>query len=161
MAGVIRDPAEAKVADDLTASDFAAGVEGRRWRIVAFAFPRLDFAVSATEPGGARSEYGFRADLANYPAQAPLVRIWDFAADTALAPASRPKGGPRLQRSFQAWQMDTVYRAWDRQTGPHNNNRVSSPHLAWHPGRNLSFILEDLHALLNANARPGGVRLSA
>ena len=158
---MIRDPAEAKVAADLAAPDVTAGIGGRRWRMIAFAFPCLDFAVSATEPGGGRSEYGFRAELSNYPAQAPLVRIWDFGCNAALAPASRPKGGPRLQRSFQAWQMDTVYRAWDRMTGPHNNNRVSSPHLAWHPGRSLSFILEDLHALLNANARPGGIRLSA
>lgn len=158
---MIRDPAEARVASDLAAPDLLAGIEERRWRIVGFAFPRLDFAVSATEPGGTRTEYGFRAELSNYPAQAPLVRIWDLAADAPLPAGSRPKGGPRVLNSFKAWQMDTVYRAWDRMTGPHNNNRVSSPHLAWHPGRRLSFVFEDLHALLNSNARQGGIRIPA
>ena len=71
---MIADPCAARVADDLAEGDMLSGSADGRWRIITLAFPTLDFAVSATEPDASPSEYGFRADLANYPAQAPLVR---------------------------------------------------------------------------------------
>lgn len=158
---MIRNPAEAKAEADLEDYAVRAGIDTGRWRILAFAFPLLDFVVAATEPDSARSEYGFRAELTGYPAQAPMVRIWDFVTGGPLAAAARPKGGVRVQRSFQFWQKDTVYRAWDRLTGPHVNGAVTAPLFAWHAGRRLSFVLEDLHAILNANARAGAVRVPA
>jgi hypothetical protein len=151
---MINDPSAQRVESDLNAIDFVAGCDARRWRIVSFAFPALDFVISATEPNGETSEYGFRADVSNFPTQAPLVRIWDHATNAPLAPDRRPKGGDRVRISFQHWPpSDTVYRPWDRMTGPHNNNSVAHPALAWRPDRHLTFIFEDLHGILNSNAR--------
>ena len=158
---MIADPSIARVAADLEQGDFLSGCDAGRWRIVSYAFPILDFAISATEPDGAPSEYGFRADLSNFAAQAPMVRIWDHERDEPLDGARRPTGGPRVEKTFQCWGEDTVYRPWDRKTGPHGNNATTFPHLAWNPERRLVFIFEDLHGILNSNARAQNLRASA
>ncbi len=158
---MIADPSIAHVAADLEESAFLNGCDAGRWRIISNEFPVLDFAIAATEPDGTASEYGFRADLSNYPAQAPMVQIWDHERNIPLPRERRPKGGARVQKTFQHWGSDTVYRPWDRMTGPHNNNAVSFPHLAWNPDRRLAFIFEDLHGILNSNARALRLRTSA
>jgi hypothetical protein len=158
---LIADPCAARVTTDLEESDFLSGCITGRWRIVSFDFPRLDFVVSAIDPSGKQVEFGFRAELSNYPAQAPLVRIWDLATNQPLAVNFRPKGGNRIQITFQQWGSDTVYRPWDRMTGPHNNNAINHPHLAWRPERRLAFIFEDLHGILNSNARTHRIRATA
>lgn len=158
---MIADPSIAHVAADLEQGDFLSGCDAGRWRIIANEFPILDFAVSATEPDGTASEYGFRADLSNYPAQAPEVQIWDHKQNTPLAGDRRPKGGARVQKTFQCWGSDTVYRPWDRMTGPHGNNAATFPHLAWNSERRLVFIFEDLHGILNSNARAQNLRAPA
>lgn len=149
---MIADPSIARLAADLQGGDFLSGCDAGRWRIISFAFPTLDFTISATEPDGTASEYGFRAELSRFPGQPPMVRIWDHGRNTPLPGDRRPKGGQRVQTTFQCWGSDTVYRPWDRLTGSHNSNAARYPHLAWHPERCLAFIFEDLHAILNSNA---------
>ncbi|PDT01411.1 hypothetical protein CO666_25265 [Rhizobium chutanense] len=158
---MIADPSAARVAADLQEVAFLSGCDAGRWRIIVFSFPKLDFAITATEPDGRTSEYGFRAELTNYPAVAPQVQIWDHARNCPLSPTMRPKGGPRVQKTFQHWGSDTVYRPWDRMTGPHGDNAGMFPHLAWRPDRHLSFVFEDLYGILNSNARAQPLRATA
>lgn len=158
---MIADPSAARVESDLHDGDFLNGCEAGRWRIISSAFPTLDFTISATEPDGTSSEYGFKAELSNYPSQPPMVQIWDHGANMPLAKDRRPKGGPRVQKTFQHWGPDTVYRPWDRMTGPHSNSAGTYPHLAWRPERRLIFIFEDLHGILNSNARAQRIGASA
>lgn len=158
---MIADPSKQRVEADFLEGDFKSGVDASKWRIVSWAYPILDFAISATELDGRKSEYGFRADLCNFPAQAPLVRIWDYKLNGPLATNLRPKGCRRIEITFQQWGSDTVYRPWDRMTGPHNSNSSRYPHLAWRPDRHLSFIFEDLHGILNSNARTHRIRAAA
>ena len=155
------DPAEARVRADLDDPGFAAGVAAGRWGVIDLAFPRLDFTVAATATDGSCCSYGFRAELSGFPAAAPKVRIWDFTADTPLPIERRPNGSRRVAITFQCWGDDTVYRPWDRQTGPHGNNADNFPHLAWRPDRRLLFIVEDLHGILNSNARAHRLRAAA
>lgn len=158
---MIADPSAARIAADLEEAAFLSGCDAGRWRIISNAFPILNFAISATEPDGTVKEYGFRAELSNFPAQAPMVRIWDHLRGAALAPGLRPKGGARVEKTFQHWGDDTVYRPWDRMTGPHGNNASNFPDLAWRPDRHLIFIFEDLHGILNSNARAHRLRACA
>jgi hypothetical protein len=158
---MIVDPAAARVAAELEEARLISGITAGRWRILSFSFPNLDFLISAVEMDGRSSEYGFRAELTNFPAQAPMVQIWDHAQNALLAPQKRPTGGPRVQKTFQVWGSDTVYRPWDRMTGPHNNNASNMPHLAWNSQRHLVFIFEDLYGILNSNARAQRIRASA
>ncbi|MGF6754901.1 DUF7665 family protein [Paraburkholderia sp. GAS42] len=158
---MIADPSAVRVEADFQDGDFVSGLETGRWRVIAYTFPTLDFAISATEPDGSHSEYGFRAELSNYPGQSPTVRIWDHKVNQPLAIERRPKGGQRVLITFQQWGSDTVYRPWERMTGPHNNNAANYPHLAWRPERRLTFIFEDLYGILNSNARARCVRTAA
>lgn len=155
------DPAEIRVGADLADPVFLAGMDAGRWRIINNAFPHIDFAISATEPDGRASEYCFRADLFGYPATPPMVRIWDTANNCPLPRERRPKGNNRVNITFQQWGDDTVYRPWDRMTGPHGNNAITKPQLAWRSDRKLAFIFEDLHGILNSNARAHRIRAAA
>jgi hypothetical protein len=150
---MIEDPSAVRIAAEVEGEAFVDGVDRGRWRIVRHAFPILDVAISATESDGAASEYVMHFELTNYPAQAPMVRIWDATADAPLPRERRPQGNSRVALAFQHWGDDTVYRPWDRRTGPHNNNAANLPHLAWRSDRDLTFVLEDIHAILNLNAR--------
>jgi hypothetical protein len=161
MARAMTDPAEAHVWADLDDPGFLVGVAGGRWRVIAHRFPRLDFAISATEPDGSASEYSFLAELTGYPAAGPMVRIWDMESDAPLAVERRPKGNRRVAVTFQRWGDDTIYRPWDRRTGPHNNNAINLPHLAWRSDRRLAFIFEDLHGILHLNSRAHRIRAAA
>ena len=103
---MIADPSIARVEADLEQGDFLSGCDAGRWRIVSYEFPILDFAISATEPDAAASEYRIRGDLSNYAAQAPMVRIWD-------RPSFPVTGGPREaseSRRRSSVGGDTVYR---------------------------------------------------
>jgi len=155
------DPCAVHVTTDLEEPSLVSGIELGRWRIISFNFPILDFTISATELDGKASEYGFRAELTNYPAQAPMVHIWDHESAALLADHQRPRGGERVKKTFQRWGSETVYRPWERMTGPHNNNASASPHLAWNPERSLTFIFEDLYEILNSNARAQSIRTAA
>jgi hypothetical protein len=157
---MVQDPSAVRVAADLKDGDFLSGVDGGRWRVVDFAFPILDFAITALDADGKVTEIGFRAELSNFPAQAPMVWIWDHANKCKLSVGRRPKGN-RRDIAFQSWGDDTVYRPWDRKTGPHNNNAANCPHLAWRADRCLNFIFRDLHAILNSNARARRIRAAA
>ncbi len=158
---MIADPAQTQVNADLKEPNFLAGIAAGRWRVIDYTFPILEFMVTATEPDRTTREYGFRADLSNYPAQAPMVRIWDHISNKPLDANKRPTGSQKLQTTFQAWGEDTVYRPWERKTGPHNSNAASLKHLAWRPTRHLCFIFEDLHGILNSNARAHRIRATA
>ena len=158
---MIEDPAAARVAAELARPEFVQGEEKGRWRVVASDFPRLDIVIAATEPDGTASEYGFRFELTNFPGTAPMVRIWDIGKDEPLHKDLRPKGNRRIEKTFQQWGDDTVYRPWDRRTGPHISNAANMQHLAWRVDRTLTFILEDLHGILNLNARAHRLRTAA
>lgn len=158
---MIKNPAEMHFDEDLLEEEFINGLVEGHWRIISNKFPIVSFAISATEPNGASSEYCFRADLENFPSQAPLVKIWNATSDSPLPPDQRPNWDERVAKTFQNWGDDTVYRPWDRKCGPHDGQAASNTHLAWHANRHFSFILRDMHGILNGNARKDALRKSA
>jgi len=150
------DPARKAVAVDLASARFLAGVARGQWKKVFCELPVLIVAVAAIEPDGKSSQYFFRLELTGYPGIAPEVKIWDPATDAPLAADKRPKGSNRVAKAFQAWDGATVYRPWDRLSSLHNNFARDYPGLAWHPKRDLIFVLEDLHGLLTSNSAACG-----
>jgi hypothetical protein len=154
MADAAANPARSAVEADLATPRFRAGVARRHWRIVATDFPLVTIAVASVETDGSASEYAFRFELSGFPGIAPQVIIWDTTASAQLAVAQRPKGSHRVQEAFKDWSPPhPVYRPWERTSGPHGGNWAQDfPDLIWHPRRDLTFILEDLHGLLTSNA---------
>ena len=142
---MIADPSIARVAADLEQSDFLRGCDAGRWRIISYEFPILNFAISATEPDGTASEYGFQAELSNYPGQAPKVRIWDLEKNASLEPERRPKGGARIEKNLPGIGARILSTARGIGRPAHTaTTRPTYPHLAWNPERHLVFIFEDL-----------------
>lgn len=157
-------PAEAAkqaVDADLASARFLAGIARKRWRKVSYAFPLLYIALAAIEADQTSSEYEFQFELTGFPGTAPAVRIWDREANGLLATNRRPKGSPRVLEAFKDWGEHTVYRPWDRLAGAHNSWAQNFPALAWHPRRDLTFILEDLNGLLTSNALARAARADA
>jgi hypothetical protein len=151
-------PAECAVALDLGSARFRAGVIRDQWHQELYLFPVLVIVVAALEPSGSKGEYSFRFELSGFPGAAPEVRIWDRNSNRALVHDRRPKGSARVVEAFKPWGPDTVYRPWERHSGAHNGWASKYPKLAWHPKRDLAFILEDLHGLLTSNASSVGAR---
>ena len=114
--------------------------------------------MSAAERPNSPSEYGLRIDLTRYPQDAPTAAPWDLDADAALPPARRPKGD-RVGKVFYNvnWQEDNaLYAPWDRAAlDGHSNWFREYPEDAWHPGRDIAFLLSRVHELLNADDYSG------
>lgn len=157
----MEDPAIEMVQAALDDDAFQAACSEHRWRIVEFAYPRLDFVIAAIKPDGTEAEYGFRADVENYPAVAPMVKLWNLDEDRKPVGDERPQGGTRVAEAFKEWGEGTVYRPWDRKTGPHGDHANVCPHLAWTSSRDLTFIFEDLYGILANNGRKIAVRSAA
>lgn len=149
---ITNDPVQKAIDVDLASARFIVGAMRGQWRKVSYEFPILFVAVAAIDPDGSSGEYFFRFELSGFPAIAPEVKIWDYVANALLDASRRPKGSTRVTQAFKSWGNETVYRPWDRHSGTHNNWAKEHPDLAWHPKRDLAFILEDLHGLLTSNA---------
>ena len=154
-------PDEKAVTSDLVSTCFQVGERRGHWRKLSWEFPILIVSVAASEPDGKNSEYSFRFELTGFPGIAPECKIWDVATNSLLPTDKRPKGSHRVTEAFKAWGCESVYRPWDRHGGPHNKWTLTHPDLAWHPRRNLAFVLEDLHGLLTSNALAYSVRPAA
>lgn len=138
---------------DLESARFRAGTLRGQWRQDLFLFPLLYITVMAIPGRQRRAGFCFRFELTNFPTQAPEVKIWDLTTGGSLPLAERPAGPTRVVEAFKdGWPgpgAPSVYRPWERHGTNHNNWATTYPHLTWLASRDLSFILEDLYALIN------------
>ena len=106
------DPAEARVQAELDDPGFIAGAQAGRWRIHAFAFPRLDFYIAATEPDGRTAAYGFRGDVTNFPATKPngtyLGPGGEHAPQRALAAQGQSAGRDHLPTMGRRYRLPAL-----------------------------------------------------
>ena len=151
MAEVTSSPAVDAINSDLQSKPYQVGVARGFWRLVEATHPTYIFAVTGVGPNGKSVENFFRFELSGYPATAPWVQIWDPATKQQQPETQRPKRGKLQIESFKAWgnHGGSVYRPWDRHSGAHNDWNSKHPELAWNPHRDLSFVLHDLHQILN------------
>lgn len=163
--GAIADTARAAVLKDMTSARFRFGVKRALWRVHSYEHPLLFIAVSSTSAKGEVREFGFKLDLESFPGTAPAAWIWDLDDNVLLPGTLRPTGCRRLSEAFKEWGDHTVYRPWDRLAGPHFVAGTNQPHgianFFWNSTRDLTFILEDLHELLNLEAPVGGTGQAA
>jgi len=149
MAENARPPVLDAIEADLESTAFKVGVARGLWRLVEAKFPFYIFAVTEHGLEGQDKEHFFRLELTGFPAAAPWVQIWDIARGEELPVPQRPQRNTLQNESFKAWQSPAVYRPWDRFAGAHYGWSTKYPELAWNPTRNLPFVLNDLHQILN------------
>lgn len=155
MTTVVVAPDERSLRDHLGGGRFRSGVAAGRWRLVSVDWPFAVIAVSAAERPKSPTEFALRFELNGYPNTAPTGGIWDVDGNTSLSADRRPKG----ERAAQLFRTDgwaggstAMYTAWDRiALQGHQEWADKYPLQAWNPTRDLSFILEQIHEVLNAD----------
>lgn len=148
-------PDERTLRGHLAGGGFRSGVESGMWRLLSLEWPFALVAISAAPRGSAPTEFVVRFELSGYPNVAPTGGIWDAEAGTSLPQNKRPKGD-KLALVFRAdrWVAgdNAMYAPWDRLgLQAHPNWQQEAPHFAWNSSRDLTFILENLHGLLNSD----------
>lgn len=146
-------PDERTLRAHLEGARFLAGVQAGRWRLLNLAWPYATFAISAAPRSNGPEEFVLRLDVAGYPHLAPTGSLWDNETDRSLEPARRPKGD-RAAHVFRTDWADGIamYAPWDRSAlESHHDWAQKYPHDAWNPTRDITFVLNNVHNILNAD----------
>lgn len=145
-------PDELVFRQHLAGPRFCAGVERGKWRLVGEVnWPYAVVAVAAARRGDGPSEFFLRFDAAGYPEAAPTATPWDPELEDVLAPALRPRGD-RVGHVFRSdWNNgQALYAPFDRVAlESHDDWRRTYPRQVWDSQKDLAWILETLHELLN------------
>lgn len=145
-------PDERALRGHIAGPRFIDGVERGKWRVVGdIEWPYVLVAVTAATRVNAPREYFLRVDAAGYPSSAPTLTPWDPETRDVLAADSRPKG-ERAGAIFRSDWADgeALYAPFDRVAlGGHSGWRQKHPRHTWHAGRDLAWVLQYLHDLLN------------
>ena len=137
---------------------FQTGGEEGRWQVLRYAFPVLDVRVTAKAAYGEHSaSFDFQLICDNFPALGPFVQRWDHAA--GHRPPAPTKSSPGVIDALKDWHRDGsaqehggIYRAWQRYAAAHNNWAAKRPDEAWRRDRHITFIMENLYALVAEHA---------
>jgi hypothetical protein len=155
MTAAVMAPDERALREHLRGGRFQAGVAAGRWRLISLTWPTAVVAVSAAPRNSDPAEFALRFELTGYPQTPPTGGLWDTTADASLPADRRPKG-ERAAQLFRtdSWQggATAMYAPWDRiGLQAHTDWPPKYPHDAWTPARDLSFILDKVHEVLNAD----------
>ncbi len=160
MADGSASPAFRTLVRQLGSARFRAGEEEGRWRVLKFGWPHLYVQVTGRDPGsGARFAHDFHIECTDYPETTPFVERWGYAEGESCGsrPPAPGQGAPRFVDALKEWSPGNsvpggVYRPWQRHAAAHNGWAAKQVDEAWHRGRELSFIMEHLYALLSEQA---------
>ncbi len=146
-------PDERVFHDHISGARFQNGVERGRWRLVGdIEWPIVLLAVSAGSRDNAPEEFFLRFDLTGYPASAPTAMPWNPKRGTVLDADKRPKGD-RVGHVFRSdWEEGrALYAPFDRVALDryHPDWRKQYPRQAWNAERDLAWVLQTLHQMLN------------
>ena len=138
--------------DHVAGPQFIDGLLRGRWRIEGdIDWPYVLVAVSAAPMENGPPEFFLRFDLTGYPAVAPTATPWNPVTGDVLEPSLRPKGH-RVGHVFRTnWEHGkALYAPFDRVAlGSHPDWRVRYPRHAWDATKDLAWVLQCLHELLN------------
>jgi hypothetical protein len=155
MSAAVVAPDEYTAQQHLAGAAFQAGAAQGRWRLVDVRWPFVLLAVSAAERPCGPAEFVLRLEMSGYPHIAPTGSLWDCDQDCSLAAERRPKG----DRAAQLFRTDgwtggptAMYAPWDRVgLQSHPDWAQAYPREAWHPNRDVTFILANVHQILTAD----------
>ena len=145
-------PDERVFREHVTSARFQEGLARGRWWIVGdIAWPVVLVAVAAAPRDSAPSEYVLRFDLTGYPETAPTATPWNPATEEVLERELRPKG-ERVGHVFRTdWENGkALYAPFDRVAlNSHSDWRTQYLRRAWDSSKDLAWLLQILHEMLN------------
>jgi hypothetical protein len=146
-------PDERTIRTHIEEARFQAGVEAGRWRLLGLTWPHATFAISAAPRSDSPAEFVLRLDVAGYPHSAPTGSLWDRNSDCSLDPARRPKGDRAAHVFRTDWGSGAaMYAPWDRIALESRADWAQRhPHETWNPTRDITFVLSNVHNVLNAD----------
>ncbi len=158
--GGIESPTKRTVDAQLQSVRFLAGVEQGRWSVLGFSWPHLYVRVTGRDADGDHPfSQDFHLECEGFPDPGPFVERWAFA-DTPSFGSRPPKpetGSPGFVDALKDWEPTNgvhggIYRAWQRHAATHGDWASKRPDEAWRRDRTLTFIMEQLYALVSEQA---------
>ena len=145
-------PDERALRQHVASARFQEGVYRGRWQIVdEAAWPIVMITVTAARRDGAPSDYLLRFDLSGYPESAPTATPWNATTGSVLESELRPKG-ERVGHVFRTdWEDGrALYAPFDRVAlNGHPNWMTQHSRQVWDPSKDLAWLLQILHEMLN------------
>jgi hypothetical protein len=141
----------------LQKTSFLAGVEEGRWQVLGFNFPYLEVRIWSRSITGSNHTMDFQLECLGFPAAGPFIQHWDFERRVRPPPPDNRIAAPSVIDALKEWgeqprRYDGIYRPWQRGAAVHNDWARKRPDLAWHPKRELTFIMEQLYGLVSEQA---------
>jgi hypothetical protein len=143
----------------LDSTRFLAGVEEGRWGVLLYDFPILIVQISGQDYSGLVSvSMDFQMICDGFPVTAPFVQHWDHATSQRPTPPTSSEAPPGLVDALKTWNRNNkheyggIYRPWQRYAAIHNGWAAKRPDLAWRRDRHLTFLMEELYALVSEQA---------
>jgi hypothetical protein len=148
-------PDEAALLRDLAAPAFKVGDRRGRWAVRGVRFPHVVFFISA--PTRLQGPAGFlmRTDCTGYSGIAPNSQLWNGGANAPLEEKFRPRkpaGG--VMTAFSTWGP-CLYHPIDRLARDHGQWPTQHPEMLWTADKEITFLLETVHAILNSSEYAG------
>ncbi|MER9243460.1 hypothetical protein [Mesorhizobium sp. M0633] len=153
MADVEMTPAQRTLGFQLNSVRFLAGVDEGRWEVLAMAWPYLFVRIRVATGPEAIFTHDFRLECTGFPDPGPYVERWAYAdnPEHGACPAAPGTGAPGFIDALKDWGGG-IYRAWNRGAAQHNDWWQKRPDEAWNRNREITFIMEQLYALVSEQA---------
>ena len=138
---------------DLAAPAFEIGERRGKWLLKGIRFPHVLFFIAAPARPGGPTGFLLKSECTGYSGTAPTSQLWHGRDNAALAEKLRPKnvqGG--VLSAFSSWGH-CLYHPIDRLARDHW--AMKYPELLWTPKKDITFLLETVHAILHSSDYAG------
>lgn len=148
-------PDEAALLRDLASPAFKVGERRGRWALRGVSFPCVLFFIAGPIRTGAPAGFLMRSDCTGYSGTAPNSQLWHGGRNSPLEERHRPRkrdGG--VMTAFSTWGA-CLYHPIDRLACDHGQWRTQHPEMLWTADKDITFLLETVHAILNSTEYAG------
>lgn len=148
-------PDEAALLRDLASAAFRVGERRGRWDLRGVRFPHVLFFIAAPVRAGGPSGFLMRSDCTGYSGTAPNSQLWNGGTNAPLEERHRPKkrdGG--VMTAFSTWGP-CLYHPIDRLARDHGHWPTQHPEMLWTADKDITFLLETVHAILDSSEYAG------
>jgi hypothetical protein len=140
---------------DLASPAFKVGERRGRWAALGIKFPHVMFFISAPGRVGGPKGFLLKSDCAGYSGTAPTSQLWHGGENKPLEEKYRPKNKEgNVMTAFGTWGP-CLYHPIDRLARDHGQWSTQHPEMLWTADKDITFLLETIHAILDSSEYAG------